>query len=285
MTEPSANRLFPYGRWSAELDGLADRYRSAEPYPHACLPDFLDADTAAALVEQFPGPEDTSWTNYKHYNENKLGKNDRSQFPPTIRQVINELNTDAFVEWLSKLTGIEGLMADEMLEGGGMHQTERGGFLNIHADFTMHHYHKHWRRRCNLILYLNDGWQEDWGGANELWDEKMERCIAKVPPLLNCALIFNTTDTSFHGYGEPLRCPDGVTRKSLALYYYTIETDATYVPKSTNYKARPDDNRWKSWCIWLDKTLLAVYTRVKTWLGLPDDFASWVLGKLSRKRK
>jgi hypothetical protein len=68
--------------------------------------------------------------------------------------VADELNSPEFVEWLSELTGIPGLIADTDLEGGGLHQSGRGGFLNIHADFTMHHYHKHWRRRVNLILYL-----------------------------------------------------------------------------------------------------------------------------------
>ena len=37
----------------------------------------------------------------------------------------------------------------------------------------------------------------------------------------NKLVIFNTTDFSFHGHPEPLKCPDNVTRKSLALYYYT----------------------------------------------------------------
>lgn len=267
------------------MDALAQQYQSAEPYPHIHLVDLLDDDVIRRVVDAFPGPDDTSWINYKHFNENKLGKNDRSQFPEAIGDLMDELNSDEFVAWLSRVTGIDGLMPDPMLEGGGMHQTERGGFLNIHADFTMHHYHKHWRRRCNLILYLNEGWQDDWGGANELWDETMSRCVAKVLPVMNHALVFSTTETSFHGYGEPLRCPDGTTRKSLALYYYTPETDPSYTPKATNYKARPGDGTVKSLGIWLDKTLLAVYTRVKTMLGLPDNFASWVLGLLSRKKK
>ena len=34
-------------------------------------------------------------------------------------------------------------------------------------------------------------------------------------------VIFNTTDFSYHGHPEPLKCPDGVMRNSLALYYYS----------------------------------------------------------------
>jgi hypothetical protein len=33
--------------------------------------------------------------------------------------------------------------------------------------------------------------------------------------------IFTTTNSSFHGHPEPLLCPEGVSRKSIALYYYS----------------------------------------------------------------
>ena len=101
-------------------------------------------------------------------------------------------------------------MADPMLEGGGLHQSGPGGYLNVHTDFSMHHFHTHWHRRVNLILYLNPGWQEEWGGAIELWerkDGKMARCAAKYPPLLNHALIFTTDERSLHGFPDPLTCP------------------------------------------------------------------------------
>ena len=34
-------------------------------------------------------------------------------------------------------------------------------------------------------------------------------------------MIFDTTQYSWHGLPEPLRCPAGVYRKSLAMYYMT----------------------------------------------------------------
>src|SRR5439155_1063665 len=92
------------------------------------------------LAREFPRPDEASWIEYRHYNEKKLGKSRRADFPPFIGRLVDDLNAPEFVAWLSELTGIRGLVADPDLDGGGLHQTERGGFLNIHADFTMHHH-------------------------------------------------------------------------------------------------------------------------------------------------
>ena len=165
-----------------------------------------------------------------------------------------------------------------------MHRSERGGFLNVHADFTMHHHKKNWRRRINVIVYLNPDWKPAWGGAIELWNRDMTKCVVSVPPLANHAVIFNTDEHSFHGYADPITCPSGVCRRSLALYYYTAERD-TKVPLSTNYQSRPEDGALTAALIWGDKQLVRLYSSVKSRLGLTDDFASRTLGFLDRRRK
>jgi len=131
---------------------------------------------------------------------------------------------------------------------------------------------------------LNEGWQEPWGGSIELWDRTMHHCVAKYPPLLNHALIFNTNEISYHGFPEPLQCPEGASRKSLALYYYTVDSSETSV-RSTNYRARPSDGLWNAAMIWLDKEAVDLYSRAKARFGFSDEFASKVLGLLSRKDK
>src|ERR1700730_8046370 len=150
--------LFSQARWGSELFRLARKYRENTPVPHIFLHDFLDTDTVRAMAHEFPAPHTDAWTQYKHQNENKLGLNKRLLFPPTLGKVTDELNSPEFVEWLSELTGIPELVADPSLEGGGLHQSSKGGFLNVHTDFSMHHYHRNWGRRVNLIVYLNEGW-------------------------------------------------------------------------------------------------------------------------------
>lgn len=277
--------LFPYGRWNAALQAVSREYHTNHPVPHIFLNDFLELAVARQIAGEFPARDTDAWTHYQHHNENKLGMAKRECFPPELGAVVDELNSPEFVSWLSELTGIPGLMADPMLEGGGLHQSGRGGFLNVHTDFSNHHYHKNWRRRINLILYLNEGWQEAWGGSIELWDSKMHHCVAKYPPLLNHALIFNTNEISYHGFAEPLQCPEDQSRKSLALYYYTIDNSNTGWMRSTNYRARPNDGAWNAAMIWLDKQAVDLYSRAKARFGFSDEFASKVLGLLSGKEK
>ena len=49
----------------------------------------------------------------------------------------------------------------------------------------------------------------------------MTHCDAKVAPIFNRLMVFGTTDFTYHGHPNPLRCPEGMTRKSLALYYFS----------------------------------------------------------------
>jgi 2-oxoglutarate-Fe(II)-dependent oxygenase superfamily protein len=281
---PITRPLFPYWKWSVQLPRLNQDFQQNQPYPHVHLKEFLDPEVAVEMATEFPGLATDAWTRYKHPNENKVGLAKRSLFPERLGEVVDELNSPAFVRWLSGLTGIPDLIADDMLEGGGLHQSGVGGFLNVHTDFSNHHYHKHWRRRVNLILYLNPDWEQRWGGALELWDRDMRRCVVKIPPLFNEALIFRTDEISYHGFPEPLRCPEGKSRKSLALYYYTIDSSAGFKTRSTNYRPRPEDGPLKSGMIWLDKKAVDFYSQAKARFGFSDQFASRILGFLSRKR-
>jgi len=127
---------FPYRKWNPVLRTLCDEYRANSPSPHIYLADFLEDDTACMIARDFPSPAAPGWTYYKHQNENKLGMTQRSMFPGVLGKVVDELNSPEFVEWISDLTGISGLVSDPALDGGGLHQAGRGGFLNLHADFT-----------------------------------------------------------------------------------------------------------------------------------------------------
>ena len=120
--------------------------------------------------------------------------------------------------------------------------------------------------------FIPEGWQDDHGGQLELWSRDMKQCVRKVAPVFNRALIFNTDVDAFHGHPEATTCPDGVTRKSLALYNFSVEPQP-FLVRSTEYRARPGDGL-KAVAIYLDKTALRGYDRVKRIFGIDDRFAS-----------
>lgn len=266
---------------SIHLPSFSEQYKSADAYPHISIDHFLDQEWAKKVFDQFPKIDTEEWTNYTHFNEKKYGNSKLDSFPPAVRQTVEYLNSDSFVEQLSILTGIPNLLADEELQGGGLHQTPQGGFLNIHADFTVHPHHNNWKRRVNLIIYLNENYEEEWGGELEIWDRKMTACSEKIPPTFNRAVIFNTDLDTFHGHPEPYNCPKGESRKSLALYYFT-EEDRVKI-QSTEYRAKPTESTTKKTLVWLDKMLLRVYDRVKRITGMDDKLASKILGWFSKK--
>ncbi len=272
--------IFPYAQWAPKLEVFRQRYQAAVPFPHIILENLLDSGILDTALAEFPGIESTAWIHYLHLNEKKFGKTDRQSFGPTLQAIVHELNSPRFVEFLSRLTGIEGLFPDDSLEGGGLHQIPPGGFLNVHADFTVHPHHRTWRRRVNLLLYLNKDWEDSYGGHLELWDQQMKRRVHWIAPLFNRSVIFNTDADSFHGHPDPLTCPAGRTRKSMAFYYFTKEASPPRV-RSTEYRARPGDGV-KGIGIYLDKMVLRFYDGVKRTLGFDDQWASRTLAAIER---
>jgi hypothetical protein len=147
------------------------------------------------------------------------------------------------------MTGIDGLISDPHFEGGGLHETKRGGHLGVHADFNVHG-HLKVERRINLLIYLNENWEQEYGGQLELWDTQMKECVVRVEPVFGRAVLFNTNLDSFHGHPDPLNCPDGRSRRSIATYYYTaVETGLGQLPRrTTTFRQRPgsvDKPDWK----------------------------------------
>lgn len=232
---------------SARLSELAAQhhtaYVEASPFPHIVLDDVFPAEWLHALLEEFPRPDAEDWKRYDRATEKKLESQSEDRLGPRTRNMIAQLNSSAFLLFLEQLSGIEGLIPDPHLEGGGLHQIESGGRLAVHADFS-----RNWKlkveRRLNVLVYLNEDWEESYGGYLELWDRSMTRAEERILPLFNRCVIFNTDSTAYHGHPDPLTCPEDRTRKSLALYYYTVgrPKEKRSFSHSTLWRARPGES-------------------------------------------
>ena len=224
------------------LNKLSQTYRSSKPFPHIFLNSFFQDDFILNISKTFPDLKNNHSYEKKDINEKKFGLRDVYKFPDAIKEFVFFLNSEIFLKYLNEITGIEEtLIPDPYLYGGGLHQIYKGGYLKIHSDFYMHPKMK-LDRRLNLLIYLNDKWQEEYGGALELWNQNMTNCEKKLYPHLNNICIFSTDDRSFHGHPDPLDCPENVTRNSIALYYYSVgrpDPDKVYKDKNTtNWKNR-----------------------------------------------
>lgn len=221
-------------------DRLQKKYKDAKPYPNIVIDNFLPSNLANHILQIFPPPKKTD-----QYRKNEFGGYLKRQSDPNdgnrpIKELFNFFNSPPFLSFLENLTGIDGLIPDPYFFGGGFHEISNSGKLGIHADFRIHEKLK-LQRRINVLIYLNKRWRTRYGGNLEIWDKKMKNLCISVQPIFNRCVIFNTDSNSFHGHPEPLKTPKNVTRKSIALYYYTASDNIfDEVPNfSTHYRSQP----------------------------------------------
>jgi len=253
-------------------------FASADPFPHIVIDDFLPKDVAEALLADFVATED-GWKHYHHFNERKLGFTDMEKMPAHARSVFEALLSQQTIDFISELSGIEGLVSDPDLEGAGMHMVPPGGHLNIHTDFLTHTKKRSWRRHINLLIYLNKEWEDEWQGNLELWDKEMTHCVASVHPAFNRCVIFNTIPKSYHGHPHKLACPPDENRKHILLYYYRDEGHALELTP-TDYQPLPSDSAFKKAMVAADARLLRLYTYLKGRTGLSDRMMDRILRRL-----
>jgi hypothetical protein len=237
--------IFPLQKMAGNVDAWSREYQSNRPYPHIGIDDFFDPNLIADLVRDYPGVSNSAWKRASfdpQHEEEKLSLDRIDDLPLSIRNVVLALGSPLFLNFLERLTGIAGLIPDPYLVGGGLHMLPRGGRLSIHADFNMHE-KLNLDRRLNLLLYLNQNWKSEWGGELELWDEDVKTKVKGYLPIANRVVVFSTTDTAFHGHPNPLECPKGTYRKSIALYYYTNGRPADERSKAhtTLFRDRPGE--------------------------------------------
>jgi Rps23 Pro-64 3,4-dihydroxylase Tpa1-like proline 4-hydroxylase len=218
----SYNDILPVEKLYRLAEDQHEKYCHAEPHAHGVFDNVFNPSILHNIIDEFDLKRE--WKEYDTKYEKKLQLSKDDSLGPNTRAFIHSLNSGTFLTFLEKLTGIDRLIADPYLAGGGLHRIEPGGKLGIHTDFNRND-HLKLHRRINVLVYLNEDWEESFGGHFELWSDPKGAQKTKILPIFNRMAIFNTTGSSFHGHPEPLTCPADRSRKSLALYYYTVEKD------------------------------------------------------------
>jgi hypothetical protein len=240
-------RSIPSEKIAKNIKAWREQYLANTPYPHIALENFFDPNIINLLVANFPSPNFDGWTithDPTGHFEQKFNLASYEKIPSQLRLFIDILNSRLFVQFLEELTGIDGLIPDPYLIGGGLHMLARGGRLGLHIDFNRH---KEMRldRRLNILVYLNPEWKKEWGGSLELWNEDVSQKGREYMPLANTLVVFSTTEKSYHGHPDPLTCPADIYRKSIALYYYTNGRPSEEIgaDHTTVFKLRPGEKQ------------------------------------------
>ena len=206
------------------FSALKEQFLSAKPFNHVIIDNFFEPEVANKIAEEFPPHGSIVWTvSYNNPIEVKKACSHWDRFPKTIYEAIFYLCGNDFVNSLVDLTGNKNIRADYGLNGGGMHSHASGGKLNVHQDYSVHPKIPY-KRNYNIIVYMTPNWNPNWGGSLSLWshDEitnKPKQVEKNVDCMFNRAVIFDTTQNSWHGLPEKVTCPPYLARRSLAVYY------------------------------------------------------------------
>ena len=246
MSESSINPL--------DVGHYAKIFNEAKPFRFIVVDNFLDIEFCHEVCQAYPDYRkaqkigDQEFKKADEYRKIQITNSD--SFPAPINTLAMELASEEFCKTLSQITGIEDLTADKKFRGAGMHLMQTGSWLSPHVDFN--HLNERLYRRLNVILYLNENWEEGWGGALEIWDPEMKNCMHIVPPTFNRAVIFNTVPNSFHGV-LPVECPSDRSRNTFASFYYTDTPPPEWEGNfhSTIWGTRPGETADKS--LWRKK--------------------------------
>ena len=213
-----------------DYDNLtAEGFWDNQPFPHVIVDNFWNPDVAENLLAEIKDLEYNA--EYSNAFELKNACNIWDRFSPTIYQAFTFLSSRKFTDYLSNILDIPDLIPDIGLHGGGVHYHPPGGKLNPHVDYS-HHPKLGFRRKLNFLIYLNPYWQTEHGGELGMWtpgqiEDYMDPAKI-ISPIFNRAVIFETTQTSYHGLARPTTQP----RRSMALYYLVDDKTETINPKA-----------------------------------------------------
>ncbi len=228
-----------------DIDNCKFQFKNSPGFPHFCLDNFLDEEFALKIHDSFPSYKEAAdvGVTYRAINEKrKVQVSDCMKYPTPIKKLYDLLVSKEFVALISEMSGIENLIADPNMSGGGIHATNTGGHLDVHIDFNYNE-ELALHRRLNLLIYFNKDWDEEFGGYLDLWDKDVKNCIGSFAPTFNRLAGFATGSFSWHGV-TPINCPMDRMRKSFAIYYYTKEAPSGWdgIKHNTIFKARPKEH-------------------------------------------
>ena len=256
-----------FGVWTNALEDLHSQYVNAEPYEHVVIPEFLSEEFAELVFKELPDPDET-WHVYDTPFEQKYLTSNQAKFPLHVKKLFEKINSNDFVEIIGKICGIDGMFSDPTMHAGGIHAYPRNGKIDIHLDYTIHPKTGK-ERRVSFMLYMNKNWKREYGGHLQLWKPDLSGYKEINSDLWNTAVIFKTSEQTYHGLPDKITCPIGMNRKVIGVYYLTEPRPETLANPRYNAEMFPKPGAA------VDERLAELYRIRKTRRLVPDDVKDW----------
>lgn len=210
---------------------LKENHGLRHPVPYTIIDNFLPQDIFDAVVA-----DAKNITNYTVFSNNTSYRQESRNFTeaPLLQTLSNSFHSSEIIHWLENISGIEKLIPDPHLRGGGFTRVPTDNTLALHTDFNWND-QLMLNRKVNLIFYLTPDWQPEWNGDLELWDFNKTECLVKIEPKANRLAFWNYDPRLIHGMSNILTMPEGVTRDSLIHFYYTSNATWEVDPKRSQF--------------------------------------------------
>ncbi len=206
------------------LSNFKNQFKAEKPFPHLVLDNFLNEDYFRNLkLDHSINFKDKGKSfNSDAEKEKWISKN--VGLPNLVSNIVNELNSDKWVQNLRSLTDIKSLFATDVgnTDLANYHEMYKNGFLGSHVDHSSDpktgspHV-------LNIILYLTQNWNNDWGGNTVFMSKNGKKIIKEISYTPNRAVLFLHTPYSFHGVTKLENNKN--TRSTIYVDYYSENKD------------------------------------------------------------
>ena len=221
------------------LEKIAQDFYHAVPFPVVVIDNFADEHKLHKILATFPVPGTDNLNKSRDYifAKNKYEKANFKEVSAECNEIYQDFISERFQKIICQITQ-QNVFVDREFHGGGIHQGGEGSFLDMHVDFNYHPLHSNWFRNLNILLYLNPGWQPEYGGQLKLKHTETGD-YTEIEPLFNRCVIMFTRDYTLHGY-DPISFPQGKFRRSIATYAYNIDANpqnqrsTLWIPETTS---------------------------------------------------
>jgi hypothetical protein len=164
-----------------KIEALAETPLQTDPYEYVVVENFLDEADQAQVLGGFPDMPDAG-----SFPLSEL------QVGPGMQALFDALDGPAFRKAVERKFGLD-------LEGRATMFTLRGRCDardgRIHTDSK--------KKIITVLLYLNEGWQEEGGRLRLLKSgEDLDAVAAEVSPRFGTLLVFRRSENSWHGHEQ-----------------------------------------------------------------------------------